>query len=269
MRNQTIRAGLTLCALILGASSAFGSGATKVTGGLEHTCAQTVGGGLVCWGRNVHSQLGDGTSTNRTGPVPVVGLTSGVAATSAGSSHTCALTSGGGVACWGYNSSGQLGDGTTMTRSTPTPVIDLASGVVAIAAGWEHTCALTTGGGVVCWGDNSFGQLGNGTTLPKHTPFPVSGLSSGVIAIAAGYKHTCAVMADGGVRCWGGNDSGQLGDDTKVTRKTPTEVHSLSTGVGAISAGSNYTCALTAVGSVMCWGGTAMDNWASARPGID
>ena len=113
-----------------------------------------------------------------------------IAAITAGYAHTCALTSGGGVKCWGRNDYGQLGDGTTTERHTPVNVSGLASGVSAIATGMYHTCALTSGGGVKCWGDNEDGQLGDGTTTDRHTPVNVSGLASGVSGIAGGYEHT-------------------------------------------------------------------------------
>ena len=117
----------------------------------------------MCWGNNGTGQLGDGTTTHKLTPTLVSGLASGVAALSAGVYHTCALTSAGGVLCWGHNGFGQLGDGSWTSRSTPTLVSGLTSGVVAISAGETLTCALTTAGGALCWGANYYGQLGDGS----------------------------------------------------------------------------------------------------------
>lgn len=218
------------------------SGVAAITAGEEHTCALTTGGGVKCWGRNWFGELGDGTTTSRSTPVDVVGLGSGVAAIAASYDHTCALTTGGGVKCWGD------------TATTPADVPGLGSGVAAIAVGAGHSCALTTGGGVKCWGANWTGQLGDGTTDYRSTPVDVVGLGSGVEAITAGGSHTCALVTGGMVKCWGDNLDGQLGDGTRVQRTTPVDVSGLGSGVQAIAAGQRHTCAVTASGGVQCWG---------------
>jgi alpha-tubulin suppressor-like RCC1 family protein len=230
------------------------SGASAIAVGSWHTCALTTGGGVKCWGWNQSGQLGDGTTTGSSTPVDVAGLTSGVVAIAAGRNHTCALTTGGGVKCWGRNLEGQLGDGTTTSSSTPVNAVGLASGVAAIAAGAYHACALTAGGGAKCWGNNLYGQLGDGTTADRSTPLDVVGLESGVAAISAGYGHTCVLTAGGGIKCWGWNHAGQLGCGTITRRVTPVDVVGLASAVGAIATGSEHTCALTTGGGAQCWG---------------
>lgn len=136
------------------------------------------GGGVKCWGNNDFGELGSGTATNHHRPMDVSGLGTGVTAIAAGTLHACALTSAGGVKCWGYNEGGQLGDGTTTRRYKPVGVSGLASGVTAISAGtglFLHTCALTSAGGVKCWGDNEGGALGDGTTTARRKPVDVIG----------------------------------------------------------------------------------------------
>ena len=136
------------------------------------------------------------------------------------------MTSAGGVKCWGWNGVGQLGDGTTSNQSAPVDVSGLTSGVTAVAAGYWHTCAVTSAGGVKCWGDNLYGQLGDGTTSSRsRTPVDVSGLASGVAAMAAGGRHACEVTSAGGAKCWGDNGFGQLGDNTDTAQhRTPVDV---------------------------------------------
>ena len=164
--------------------------------------------GVKCWGRNSHGQLGDGTQINHDIPVSVVGLNSAVKAITAGGGtdyeHTCALTTAGGVKCWGYNYSGQLGDGTQVDHDIPVDGVGLSNGVQAITASGGHTCALTTTGGAKCWGINNFGQLGDGTGgNVRDIPVDVASLTSGIQAITAGGGHTCALTTTGGVKCWG------------------------------------------------------------------
>jgi len=195
---------------------------------------------------------------------PAAASSPGVSAVSAGAEHTCALMASGGVKCWGYNWSGQLGDGTGGTGSistTPVDVSGLSSGVTAISAGYLHTCALITSGGMKCWGDNWKGDLGDGTMTNRLTPVDVvdgsGGLLSGVRGISAGGYHTCALMTSGGVKCWGYNATGALGDGTATDRTTPVDVVDGSgplSGVAAISTGLQHTCALMASGGVKCWG---------------
>ena len=148
-------------------ASLLGEGVQQIVAGESHTCALTTAGAVQCWGNNGNGQLGDGSTTGRTTPVAVPGLGSGVTALAAGGLHTCALTTAGAVQCWGYNDYGQLGDGSATHRNTPVAVQGLGSGVTALAAGAYHTCALTTAGAAQCWGNNGYGQLGDGSTTGR------------------------------------------------------------------------------------------------------
>ena len=224
--------------------------ATDVDGGQYHSCAVGIDKAVWCWGYNANGQLGDGTTTNRSTPVQVSGLTD-VRSVAGGTGHTCAARSDGTVWCWGYNANGQLGDGTTTNRLTPVQVSGLTD-AVAISAGGVHTCALLGDGTARCWGGNSVGQLGDGTTTQRLTPVQVSGLA-GVEAVAAGYGHTCAARTDGTARCWGDNTFGQLGDGTTTNRSTPVQVSGL-TDIRSVTAGYGHTCAARTDGTARCWG---------------
>ena len=188
----------------------------------------------MCWGFNANGELGDGTTTTRSTPAYVSGLTSGVAAVATGSVHACALMNAGDVRCWGYNGWGQVGDGTVTRRLTPASVVGL-TGVTALATGCWHTCAVT-GGGTKCWGQNSNGQIGDGTMTSRLVPTGVAGLAN-VSAVTAGMYHSCALTTGGGVKCWGDDTSGQLGDGRAMMRMWP--VNSL--GFGATITLTNLT----------------------------
>jgi alpha-tubulin suppressor-like RCC1 family protein len=248
------------------------STATTITTGKYHTCAILSGGAVQCWGRNAYGQLGDGSTTDSSIPVtiPLIGVT----AISAGVAHTCALLSDDTVQCWGDNTYGQLGNGTIPKTfppwvSSPVTVSGIAT-ATAISAGGGHTCALLSDGTVQCWGGNDSGQLGNGTNTGSQACYPlvcsgipvtVSGIST-AIAISAGNEHTCAVLSDGTVQCWGENNAGQLGNGTNTGPQTcnsipcsttPVTVSGISTAT-AITAGYGHTCALLMGGTVQCWG---------------
>jgi len=227
---------------------------TAISAGSFHSCAVTSAGAVKCWGRNSNGQLGDGTTARSLVPVAVTGLGSGVDAVAPGSSYTCAVTSAGGVKCWGYNANGQLGDGTTTESLSPVDVVGLTTGVDAVAAAGSHACALTTAGAVSCWGLNLFGQLGNGTTTSSQIPVGVVGLGSGASAIAAGGSYSCAVAAAGVVSCWGSNPYGGLGDGTTADSAVPVGVVGLGAGASTVTAGNDHSCAVTTAGTVKCWG---------------
>lgn len=278
-------------------SGCKGTTFTAVTAGDYHGCAINSNGQVECWGDNQHGQLGDGsTDTISILPVTVSNL-SGVKAIAAAGSHTCALTRSGAVFCWGENTSGQLGDGTTLDRGTPVAVTGLPGGIAKITAGendscaitsageskcWgktagpvpsgdfqavaqnqNHACALSGSGAVECWGSNSDGQLGNGSTVASSQPVDVSGLTSGATQIAVGNTFSCA-LADGGVKCWGDNYFSELGDGTSTDHYTPVDVPGLSSGVVQITTGYNFACALTTSGNVKCWG--TIDLWNNSHP---
>jgi subtilisin family serine protease/alpha-tubulin suppressor-like RCC1 family protein len=237
------------------------TGVTALDGGGYHTCALLGDGTVRCWGANWFGQLGDGTTTDETTPVPVIGLT-GVVSISAGVFDTCALLGDGTVKCWGLNNFGQLGDGTTTNRTTPVSVVGLA-GAIAVSAGSGggsegdvgHTCALLANGAASCWGDNSHGQLGDGTTTSRTTPGTVMGLT-GAVAVSAGFNYTCALLAGGTTECWGWNWVGELGNGDPVWdtyQLAPTAVVGVGGAIG-VSSGLANSCALLGDGTARCWG---------------
>jgi alpha-tubulin suppressor-like RCC1 family protein/Tol biopolymer transport system component len=226
----------------------------SIEAGWVHVCAVTTGGGIQCWGGNTNGQLGDGTVQTQLSAVEVRGLADIVTRVSGGGRHTCALTSAGGVQCWGDNNQGQLGDGTTTPRLAPVNVVGLGSGVAGISAGFEHTCAVTALGAVLCWGDNDGWQLGNGDTADRYVPTQVTGLGSGMAEVSAGRDHSCALTDAGGVKCWGRFGNGLNGDGQTQDRPTPVDVINLPAAVEQLAADENHSCVRLVGGAVKCWG---------------
>jgi len=173
-------------------------------------------------------------------------------AIAAGEYHSCALPGNGTVRCWGNNTYGQLGNGTTTNSTTPVTVTGLTN-AVAITAGGRYSCALLDDGTARCWGLNSSGQLGNGTTTNTSTPVTVTGLTGATAIDASSANHTCAVLGDGTARCWGANGTGKLGNGTETNSTTPVTVTGL-TDATDIAAGLHHSCAVLGDGTARCWG---------------
>ncbi len=283
-------AGLLVTALLPGAATVSATVAVvsstpgSIAAGEQHTCAVKTDGTVWCWGLADSGQLGDGTlgdaNAVRLHPVQVIqgaGMLTGVKAVAAGWFTTCALKTDGTVWCWGQNDLGQLGintggDDTDANSLEPVQVLQgggFLTGVKAIAGGGRHFCALKTDGTVWCWGYDGFAQLGDGTIgtgryQTRLTPVQVilgSGKMTGVIAIATGGEHTCALRSGGTVWCWGDDFTGALGDGTRGNanhiRLQPVQVVQGSGKLAyatAIAAGAGHTCARKSNGTVWCWG---------------
>ena len=227
----------------------------RISASLAHTCA-VMKGAAKCWGENRWGQLGDGTLRRKLQPVIASGLGSHVASVTTGYRHSCALLGSGEVKCWGDNSKGQLGyqslAGADIQQSSiPHTVAGLGQGVVAIAAGEFHTCAIRDSK-IFCWGDNSKGQLGSALHGVSPVPVQVAEISEGVQSITAGSFHSCAIV-NGGALCWGANFNGQLGNHSQLDSDVPVKVFGMNQGVKRIEAKGNHTCA-QAQDDLFCWG---------------
>jgi len=271
-----------------------GRRATSVAAGGQFTCVTLDDGSVACWGYNSTGQVGNGATDTYWGsyvPIPTIvesGAMSGLRATAlaAGRSSACALLENGSIACWGYNGTGQLGDGGRVDSSVPVMVAGGAmSGrtATALTAGVNHNCAVLDDGTVACWGYNSNGQLGNNPRdegpYGPDSPTPVA-VTDGALAgrsarmVSAGMEFSCAGLDDGTVACWGWNAYGQLGNGDTADSSTPVIAASDVIGTQPVTAmenGDQYVCTLLDNGAVACWGmnyygqlGTGVSEGASA-----
>ncbi len=241
----------------------LGGPVSKITASGGYTCALLSSGSVKCWGANYDGQLGYGDTTQRNSPGGDVNVGGTVVDIVAGNSHVCVLLSAGNVRCWGEASSGQLGYGDTTQRNSPGGDIDLGGTVTKLSAGSYHNCAILSAGNVRCWGDGFAGQLGYGNNNnigDNETPASAGDINVGgsVIQIGGGYRHTCAVLSAGNVRCWGEASSGQLGYGDTTDRNSPGGDVNIGGTVTEIAVGEDHVCALLSAGNLRCWGA----NWA-------
>jgi len=249
--------------------STFLSGVTSVSAGNSGACTISTAKNVYCWGSNSAGQLGNNSASGSQSLLPVEAFIPGAISIGVGDYATCAASSAGNAYCWGDGTGGQLGNGSTSNAHTPVEVkgvggVGFLSGVISVGSRYENGCALTSSGNIYCWGDNSIGQLGNGTTTNSHTAVEVlgvggTGVLSGISAISVGTQVICALSTAGNVYCWGDNSSGEIGNNSTTNSYTPVEVLGVGgtgflSGITAISTSYDVTCALSNSGNVYCWG---------------
>ena len=251
----------------------LGSGrtATSIYAGGHYTCAILDDASVKCWGQNDQGQLGIGSTSNTNTPTTINTLGSGRTAVSLATAFdsVCALLDDGSVKCWGSDFDGQLGNGGTNAdlSSPPSSAINLGTSrtAKAITGGEFHFCAILDDDSIKCWGQGTDGKLGTGSTGDRSTPTSTSGsFASGryAVAIDAGYDHTCVLLDNGDMTCWGSDADGQLGNgasSSSTVSSLSSNIISLGTGRTAISisAGGTHTCAQLDNGQLKCWGNRA------------
>lgn len=236
----------------------------------DTTCAVTTTGAVKCWGGNDFGQLGDGSETGtgvgdgtlkfKNTPVTVVNA-SGIKQVAVGYNHACAISQTGSVSCWGDNSKGQIGDGTTSFRPQATPVVGLSEEkVTQLALTYQSSCALLETGEVRCWGGNSQGELGVGSaakitqiSAPKKDKKVLLPSNITLKRLVSGRQHLCGITNNNALVCWGWNDLGQLGLTDTNPRYIPTPVTAAGTGLKQLAAGYGHTC-VARTNDTLCWG---------------
>jgi len=232
----------------------------RVSTGVFHTCALTAAGVAYCWGRGLYGALGTGDSTNSATPVRVSGVLT-FASISAGYDYTCAIGLDQVTYCWGANGSGQLGNATTTPSSVPVAVSGGRAFHAISASPSNHVCALDASGAAYCWGANSEGQLGNGSTDSSATPIAVSGGLTFVAITAGGFGTTCGITPAGAAYCWGRNGAGEsgVGNDSVWYFTTPMAVAG-ALAFRSVSTGIEHACGVATDGRAYCWGSPSLGN---------
>jgi alpha-tubulin suppressor-like RCC1 family protein len=231
-------------------------GIVTISAGAYHTCALDWNGQIWCWGRNNVSQLGDESQVNSAIPVQVHFPKSvKMVALSTGSVHSCAIEQSGQVYCWGSNRDGKLGTGTSESFSgVPEKVKGLPSPIQMISLGSGHTCALGAIQDIWCWGDGSFGQIGLNPFASSANPVKLATFTQGVVSLQAGWFHTCVLLTDGSVKCWGKNQEGELGNAALISRADPVSPVAMDKEVTLLAVGGQTSCVLAKEQQVFCWG---------------
>lgn len=236
----------------------------RVFTGYYHTCVLDASGGLYCWGKNQFGELGTGdTESSKTPRLTTIGSVEQVVM---GEDHSCALKSDSSVWCWGSNEFAQLGGGSSERSLLPVQV-DLTGPVKLLTSGRHHLCAVLEDDSVWCWGRNNYSQLGAASFGEESRPVRVPGLND-VRSIDAGKDHTCVVRADASIWCWGTNWSGQLGNGLLTDATTPKKVSVFTERAVAVYAGGEYTCALTELGGLSCWGSNIAGQLGDGRTSV-
>jgi alpha-tubulin suppressor-like RCC1 family protein len=244
---------------------------SAISAGASHVCGILLSGTYACWGNNSSGQLGNGTTISRASPqAGFPNLVTNAVAIAAGGSHTCVLLATNEVSCWGANFSGQLGRNSISNAETVPMVIPNLTNATGLDLGGNQSCVRITIGRVLCWGSNTAGELGVNPSVASNSAFPIPMQSlivagANVAAVATGFYHTCALLADQTVRCWGANWLGQLGDGTRNDSFNAVTVAGLS-GVQTLRAGASSTCAITNVGAAVCWGGADQGSTGNSPP---
>ena len=236
--------------------------ATQIALGAGHTCAVDNSDNLYCWGLNSDGQLGDESNSGSLTPKEINICISGPCTQrlSLGRYHSCATDMSNDLFCWGWNYYGQLGDDTTDDKNTPTSISlgSESTSKVKELSGGVHTCAIDSLNKLFCWGYNNKGQLGDASTIDRHTPTEIDlGIaSSHAVQVSLGGYHSCAIDSLNNLLCWGRNDEGQVGDATNVNKNSPVLIApgTASSYVIEISLGYVHTCAIFNNGDLKCWG---------------